>query len=84
MNGLSDGINDNKIRNKQKGNIGEALAYNYLLKNGYKILETNYKTSIGEIDIIATNDENRIIFIEVKRRETAKFGYPREAVNYKK
>ena len=78
------GINDNKMRNKQKGNIGEALAYNYLVKNGYEILETNYKTSFGEIDVIATNAEGRIIFIEIKRRETTKFGYPREAVNYKK
>ena len=46
-------------------------------------MEVNYKNKIGEIDIIAKKDD-RIIFVEVKQRTTAKFGYPREAVNYTK
>lgn len=72
-----------KQTNKNKGNIGENKAVNYLVEKGYEILETNYKTKLGEIDIIAKDGE-RIVFVEVKARATARFGYPREAVNYYK
>ena len=65
--------------NKQIGNIGESLAYNYL-KDKMKIIETNYKNKIGEIDIIA-KDGQTIVFIEVKTRSSLKFGMPREAIN---
>ena len=69
-----------KTKNKITGDIGECKAAKYLVDKGYEIIETNYKNKIGEIDIIA-QDENRIVFVEVKARATAKFGYPREAVN---
>lgn len=61
------------------GNQGEALAKKYLVKNKYKILETNYVNPIGEIDIIA-QDKDTIVFVEVKARSSTKFGFPREAV----
>ena len=61
------------------GNQGEALAKKYLIKNKYKILETNYKNTIGEIDIIA-KDKDTLVFVEVKARNSTRFGLPREAV----
>lgn len=61
------------------GNQGETLAKRYLIKNKYKILETNYKNTIGEIDIIA-KDKDTIVFVEVKARNSTRFGLPREAV----
>lgn len=73
-----------KEKNHIKGKIGEAEAITFLEKEGYKILKTNYKTSLGEIDIIAKDKDNRIIFVEVKARNSVRFGYPREAVNLKK
>lgn len=76
-------IKSNKTQNTYKGSIGESQAEAYLLEQGYEIIETNYKNKIGEIDIIAKLD-NRIVFVEVKSRATARFGYPREAVDYKK
>ena len=76
-------IKSNKSKNKYTGNIGESLAEGYLIDKGYKILARNYKNKIGEIDIIA-QENDRIIFVEVKSRASAKFGYPREAVNYYK
>lgn len=82
MNTLKE-IKSNKTQNSYKGSIGESQAEGYLLEQGYEIIETNYKNKIGEIDIIA-KFENRIIFVEVKSRATARFGYPREAVDYKK
>ena len=71
------------MNNKEKGDLGEEIALKYLIKNGAKILEKNYRIKIGEIDIIAKID-NELAFIEVKSRSSIRYGYPSEAVNYKK
>jgi putative endonuclease len=70
--------------NKEKGKYGEDVAVKYLEKQGYKILERNFRYSkYGEIDIIAT--KNLIISaIEVKARSNNAFGEPLEAVTPKK
>ncbi len=65
------------------GKKGEALATTYLKNKGYKIIANNYKTKIGEIDIIAQID-NTIVFVEVKTRTSSAFGDPLEAINYQK
>lgn len=65
------------------GKIGEAEAYAEVKKRGLKIIKTNYKNKIGEIDIIA-KDKDYFVFIEVKARSTKKFGLPRESVTYDK
>ena len=56
-----------KIFNLLKGKNGENIAKNYLKKQGYRIIDTNYKTKIGEIDIVAMKDKV-LSFIEVKSR----------------
>lgn len=76
-------IKSTKSQNRLKGYVGESIAVNYLKQLGYEILEVNYKNKVGEIDIIA-QEGKRIIFVEVKARATARFGYPREAVDLKK
>lgn len=66
--------------NKQnEGRIGEDLACNYLLKKGYRIIERNFHSRIGEIDIIAQKGKN-LIFVEVKARSSMKYGEPETAV----
>ena len=71
------------MNNIQKGRAGERIALKYLIDNKANILETNYRINSGEIDIIAKiNDE--LVFIEVKSRTNIKFGYPAEAVDYRK
>lgn len=60
---------------------GEVEAQKYLVKQKYKILETNFRTKLGEIDIIAFKNDT-YVFVEVKARSTGKFGLPREAVDY--
>lgn len=62
------------------GQKGEELAVKYLRGKGYKIIKQNYKTKIGEIDIIA-NDCGTLVFVEVKTRESIEYGMPFEAVN---
>lgn len=66
--------------NKEIGNLGENIATNYLKQKGYVILDRNFESRQGEIDIIAL-DKKEIVFIEVKTRTSNKFGAPSEAVN---
>jgi putative endonuclease len=61
------------------GEKGEGLAAKFLRKKGYKIIEQNYQTRIGEIDIIAMDGET-LVFVEVKTRESLYYGRPFEAV----
>lgn len=69
--------------NIEKGKLGEKIAKDYLIRNGYKIIEINYKNKIGEIDIIALEGDV-LTFIEVKSRTSNTYGYPYEGVNFKK
>jgi putative endonuclease len=62
------------------GSEGEELAVKYLQKKGYNIIARNYKTPIGEIDIVA-KDGDTLVFVEVKTRANNAFGYPFEAVH---
>lgn len=57
----------------------EAIATNFLKEKGYEILENNWTSVLGELDIIA-KDGNYIVFVEVKYRTSAKFGRPIEAI----
>ncbi len=65
------------------GKVGEDKAVKYLKKQGYTILEKNFKTHIGEIDVIAM-DKSAIVFVEVKTRIDDSYGAPSEAVDSKK
>ena len=65
---------------RQLGDAGEDLAAKALKKQGYKILERNYLTPLGEIDLIARQGKTLVI-IEVKTRKSLRFGSPQEAVS---
>lgn len=65
------------------GRAGERKAEKFLKKTRYKILEKNYKSHFGEIDLIAQKDDE-IVFVEVKTRTSIEYGYGSEAVNAKK
>lgn len=62
------------------GAKGEDIASSYLTSKGYRIIDRNFQTKLGELDIVAEKGEF-IIFIEVKYRSNLSFGYPYEAVN---
>jgi putative endonuclease len=69
--------------NYRPGQAGENTAAAYLRRNGYAILERNYRSPWGEIDLIA-DYRGMVCFIEVKSREQSRFGYPLDAVDGKK
>jgi putative endonuclease len=71
------------MNKREKGAGGEELAARYLQKLGYKIIERNFTTRMGEIDIVA-KDGDCWVFVEVKTRENAFYGLPRESVEKRK
>lgn len=70
-------------RNIIKGKEGEDLACAYLKDQGYEVIARNYRYKRGEIDLIVKKEE-LLIFVEVKFRSGLAFGYPEQAVNWKK
>ena len=72
-----------KRNNKVTGNRGEDLATEYLQKKGYKIIERNFRTRFGEIDIVC-RDGQTLVFVEVKTKIGHDFGEPEEMVNKSK
>ena len=68
-----------RVDNISLGTIGEIYATEYLSKQGYKIIEKNFKKRYGEIDIVAL-DDNTLVFIEVKTRTGSSFGSGEEAI----
>lgn len=67
----------------ETGRIGESYAADYLTGQGYKIVEPNYRTRYGELDLVATEGEE-LVFVEVKTRSGEGFGLPEEAVDRRK
>lgn len=61
------------------GKLGEQIALKILRRKGYKILQQNFRSKFGEIDIVA-EDRGALVFVEVKTRWSKKYGNPEEAV----
>lgn len=72
------------MKNKRKlGKKYEEEATRFLIKNGYEVLETNFYSKFGEIDIIAKKD-NLLVIIEVKYRNNNLYGEGIESINHTK
>ncbi len=76
-------MKEHKKRITATGKAGEDIAVKYLETHGYRVLDRNFTTSIGEVDIFVT-DEKTLISVEVKSRLSLEFGTPAEAVGYEK
>ncbi len=72
------------MNNREKGRYFENLAENYLKKNGYKLIEKNFFSRYGEIDIIALDKGDNLVFVEVKGRNSLNFGTGEESITQKK
>jgi len=72
-----------KRNNKIKGDRGEKMAEDFLKGKGYRLLERQFRTRFGEIDLIMQQG-NTVVFVEVKTRTSHRFGLPEEAVTAQK
>lgn len=77
------GLFGRKKKINSRGVRGEDLAVKYLETHGYRILDRNYTTDVGEVDIFAT-DEKTLVAVEVKSRLSLEYGTPAEAVGHEK
>lgn len=68
-----------KSSNGSVGGVGESIAVTYLKGQGFKIVECNFRSVCGEIDIVA-RDGRTIVFVEVKCRKNDNYGPPQLAV----
>ena len=71
------------MTNREEGLKGEDMAIKTLKKAGYKIVERNHRNLLGEIDVVA-EEGGSLVFVEVKKRNTARFGEAVCAVNDRK
>ena len=67
------------MKRRDTGILGERLARDFLKKQGYHILETNYCCPEGEIDIVARH-KDYLVFIEVRTKKSLEFGSPEESI----
>lgn len=69
---------------KDRGDMGEDIAVGFLEKNKYTIICRNWHCRWGEIDIVAIDNKEILVFVEVKTRAGNKFGLPEDAVDERK
>ncbi|OZG50054.1 YraN family protein [Bombiscardovia coagulans] len=62
------------------GSLGEEYVAQWLQTLGWQIVDRNWSTRYGELDIVALDQRNCLVFVEVKTRRTTQFGRPEEAV----
>ncbi len=70
-------------RRKAIGQRGETVARQRLARMGYRILEANYRTAAGEIDLVARHD-NTLAFVEVRSKTARSAGQPEESITPQK
>ena len=74
---------EDKTKNYKKGREGEEIAREYLIKKGFRLIQSNYSNVLGEIDIIMS-DKDWLVFVEVKLKVGDKYGSPEEMINKNK
>ncbi|MDY0322941.1 MAG: YraN family protein [Candidatus Carbobacillus sp.] len=84
--GWKDASSKRQVRPDDRRAFGweaEALALRYLEAKGFRLLDHNYRTSFGEIDLIGLLD-GRMVFVEVRARRSDRFGTAKESISEKK
>ncbi len=76
-------VNGRERAKDRVGRRGEEIARGWLSHQGLDVVDTNWRCSIGEIDIVALDGDD-LVFVEVKTRRSTAFGHPAEAVTHAK
>ncbi len=78
-------ISDKRTEKRKTGDFGENTAAKWLLRHGYRIVVRNFLCKSGEIDIIAADDDKKVLaFVEVKIRNSLDYGLPCQSVGISK
>src|SRR5258708_34840854 len=76
-------VRQKKAARQGLGRTGERMAGEALVRQGYSILERNFRCQYGEVDLVAEH-EGELVFVEVKTRRGMAYGRPEEAVTFRK
>lgn len=71
---------DPTLTPRELGSTGEEYAARWLESRGWTVMERNWRSRYGELDLVALSPERRLVFVEVKTRRTMRQGTPQEAV----
>ena len=71
------------MKRKERGDLAEEIACQYLRKQGLEIIARNYYVKAGELDIVAL-DKETLVFVEVRSKSKTNYGLPEETVSAKK
>ena len=67
-----------------KGRKAEDIAVKFLKKNGYKIIERNWRFKRDEVDVIAVDKDGYLCFVEIRSRKSSKLAFPEETITKEK
>ncbi|WP_240541506.1 YraN family protein [Bifidobacterium callimiconis] len=81
FNRLTAVLHEPGLAPKRLGELGEDYGVLWLERRGWRIVDRNWRSRYGELDIIAVTPDDRLSFVEVKTRRNASFGSPQSAVN---
>ncbi|WP_300766994.1 YraN family protein [uncultured Bifidobacterium sp.] len=82
--GPASAMSDPHLNRHDLGVLGEAFACELLTRHGWRVLDRNWRSRFGELDIIAMDSCDYLVFVEVKTRRCHRFGTPAEAVTVRK
>lgn len=82
---LKRSLTDKRTVKRKIGDTGEDIAADWLIRHDYRIVVKNFSCKSGEIDIIAVDDDKRVLaFVEVKSRNSLDYGLPCQSVGIRK
>lgn len=74
-------MTDALLHTRAKGQVGEDMAIDYLVTQGYTIVDRNYQVKKGEIDCVARDRDGTLVFVEVKSAGSPSYGHPFSWIN---
>lgn len=81
---VSQDLQSDSVDSKELGKLGEAYAALRLMQQGWHVIDRNWHSRQGELDLVMITPEQKLVFVEVKTRRSVQYGTPLEAINQDK
>lgn len=81
---VSNELQSDSVDSKELGKLGETYAALRLMQQGWHVIDRNWHSRQGELDLVMITPEQKLVFVEVKTRRSVRCGTPLEAINQDK
>lgn len=81
---ISQDLQSDSVDSKELGKLGETYAALRLMQQGWHVIDRNWHSRQGELDLVMITPEQKLVFVEVKTRRSVQYGTPLEAINQDK